>query len=205
MRPISNTYTVTDTDADGLCESQTPQAGGALTLNGVLIADGVFSIPTGQHITITSDGADTGRTFTVTGTDTSGNAITEAITGPGTGTVTSAKNFKTVTSVSVDDATAGAITVGVVATLETPWYPLNYHQHPFVYSYQVVIGTATFTLEGTLDNIQDDSITPVAFTVLASGTASAAGSSTVPARAMRLKLTAFTSGDITVKMLQSGY
>lgn len=64
-------------------------------------------------ITIASAGADDGRTFTVTGTDVNGNAQTETITGPDTGTVTGTLYFRTVTTVSVDDDTAGAIIVGM--------------------------------------------------------------------------------------------
>jgi hypothetical protein len=49
----------------------------------------------------------------VTGTDVNGNVQTESITGPATTTVTGTKYFRTVTQVSVDANTAGAITVGM--------------------------------------------------------------------------------------------
>ena len=198
MKPISNTYTITATDADGICLSQTPLAAGALTLNGALVA----GIPTGQHITIGCAGADAGRTFTVTGTDTSGNTITEEIAGSNISTTTSTKNFKTFTSVVVDAATAGAIVVGIVQTLETQWIPLDYKQHPFVYAYQVDIGTATFTVEGTLDRVQDRTIVQLPFTVQASGGVDVAGSSVIPQCAVRVKVTAWTSGTVVFKVLQ---
>jgi hypothetical protein len=111
-------YIVADTtaaDADGVCQSQTPAAGGVqnLTINGALASGGVATFVAARFITITSAGADGGRTFTVTGTDVNGNAQTESITGPATTTVTGTKYFRTVTQVSVDANTAGAITVGM--------------------------------------------------------------------------------------------
>jgi len=102
-------------DADGVCQSQTPAAGGVqnLTINGALSSGGVATFVAARLITITSAGADSGRTFTVTGTDVNGSAQTETITGPATTTVTGTKYFRTVTQVSVDANTAGAITVGM--------------------------------------------------------------------------------------------
>ncbi|MDD4995780.1 MAG: hypothetical protein PHW53_04955 [Patescibacteria group bacterium] len=204
MKPSSKTYTITGTDADGICLSQTPLAAGALTIAGALSSGGAGSIPTAQHVTVTCAGSDAARSFVVTGTDDAGNAQTETLAGSATSTTTSAKNFKTVSSVVVDAATAGAVTVGWVATLETPWIPLNRYKTPFSYSYQADIGAATYLLEGTLDNVQDSSITPLAFTLVASGTVDIAGGLTVPAEAVRLKVTAWTSGTIVFKIMQAG-
>lgn len=104
-------------DADSICQSQTPAAGGSqnLTINGANASGGVATFTAARTITITSAGADAGRTFTITGTDVNGDAQTETITGPDTTTVTGTLYFKTVTQVTVDDDTAGAITVGMSA------------------------------------------------------------------------------------------
>lgn len=105
----------TAANADGICESQTPAGGGAqdLTIDGAQTSGGVATFTAARFVTITSSGTDDGRTFTVTGTDVNGNAQTETITGPDTATVTGTLYFRTVTTVSVDDDTAGAITVGM--------------------------------------------------------------------------------------------
>ena len=68
-------------------------------------------------VTITSAASDeSAKTFTVTGTDMSGNALIEVITGPEANkTVTGRRIFKTITSVVNSAATTGAITIGVKA------------------------------------------------------------------------------------------
>ena len=68
-------------------------------------------------VTITSSASDeSGKTFTVTGTDMSGNALTEVITGPEANkTVTGRQIFKTIHTVVNSAATTGAITIGVKA------------------------------------------------------------------------------------------
>jgi hypothetical protein len=83
-----------------------------LTINGALSSGGVATFTAARLITIASASDDSGRTFTVTGTDVNGNAQTETIAGPAT-TVTGTLYFRTVTQVTVDDDTAGAITVGM--------------------------------------------------------------------------------------------
>ena len=200
MRPICKTYTLTATDADGICQSQSPLAAGLLTINGALAA----GIPTAQHITIASDGDERGNTFTLVGTDNDGIVISEDITGPNATTTTSTKNFKTVTSVTISGASVGAVTVGVVATCELPWRLFNSHARVFNYSYDVSIGTATFTLEGTLDDVEDPTVTPTTRTVVASGSSSITGSSTAPLKALRVKVTAWTSGTIKFNTMQAG-
>ena len=110
-------YIAADTtaaDADGVCQSQTPAAGGVqdLTINGALSSGGIATFTAARFITIASASDDSGRTFTVIGTDVNGNAQTETIEGPAT-TVTGTLYFRTVTQVTVDDDTAGAITVGM--------------------------------------------------------------------------------------------
>ncbi len=95
-------------DADALATSQSGTASSALTLSSSL-NDSV-----GKRISITSaSGNESGYTFTVVGTDLSGNAQTEVITGPAANaTVFGTKTFKTVTSVTPSSNSTGSITVG---------------------------------------------------------------------------------------------
>jgi hypothetical protein len=110
-------FIVADTtaaDPDGVCTSQTPAAGGEqdLTIDGALSSGGVATFTAARFITIASAADDSARTFTVTGTDVNGAVQTETIAGPAI-TVTGTSYFRTVTQVTVDDDTAGAITVGM--------------------------------------------------------------------------------------------
>lgn len=204
MRPVSSTYTITAASTTGVCASQTPLAAGALTINGGSAVSGVVTLPTAQHISVSCVGSDAARTFTITGTDYAGQMLTENIAGSSGSITNGTKNFKTVTSVTVDAATAGAITVGILATFELPWICLDTYQQNFNYAWQVVIGAATFQVEGTLDNVEDSTVTPVVTTVQASGTSSITGNSTSPSRAVRVKVTAYTSGTVTFRVLQAG-
>ncbi len=101
-------------DVDSISTSQSGIASSALTLNGSSISSGSFTDNSGKRISITSESADeSGYTFTIVGTDLSGNAQTEVITGPGSNaTIFGSKTFKTVTSVTPSSNTAGSITVG---------------------------------------------------------------------------------------------
>jgi hypothetical protein len=117
MYDVLTKYIAADTtaaDPDGVCQSQTPAAGGVqnLTINGALSSGGVATFVAARFITIASAADDSARTFTVTGTDVNGRVQTEVIAGPAT-TVTGTRYFRTVTQVSVDGNTAGAITVGM--------------------------------------------------------------------------------------------
>jgi len=203
---IIKTYTMIAADADGVCLSQTPAASGVqeLVIGGALHSDGTVTLTTAQRASVTG-GAETSRTFTFTGTDLHGDALVEAIVGPNSNTVYTVGNFLTITSVTVDDDTAGAITVGIDDSTEFDWIPLDKYQSPFEYAYQVEIETATFQIESTLNNVQDPTVTPTVFaTVEASGSSDVSGNSTVPCIAIRVKVAAFTTGDIVFKVLQPG-
>ena len=124
----------TAADTNGICTSQTTSAAANMTLNGALCAtingnsvyapsvsgtaataDGAWA----RKIGITSDGNDSGITFTITGTDVDGKALSETVTGPNSTTVYStnstAANFKTVTKIATSAATTGNITIGTAA------------------------------------------------------------------------------------------
>ena len=124
----------TAADTNGICTSQTTSAAANMTLNGALTAtingnsvyapsvsgtaataDGAWA----RKIGITSDGNDSGITFTITGTDVDGKALSETVTGPNSTTVYStnstAANFKTVTKIATSAATTGNITIGTAA------------------------------------------------------------------------------------------
>jgi len=70
----------------------------------------------GYKVTITSDGDEQLKGFTVTGVASNGAVITETVTGPNATATTSTNYFASVSGVSVNAATAGNVTVGYAAT-----------------------------------------------------------------------------------------
>jgi hypothetical protein len=100
-------------DADGISTAASLGAAGNLTLGGALTSGGSATFDSGRIITILSAGDDSGRTFTVTGTDVNGDAQTEEITGANAGTATGSKHFKTVTQIAIDAASAGNVSAGI--------------------------------------------------------------------------------------------
>jgi hypothetical protein len=148
-----------DVDPDGLAQAQTPAAGGvqSLTLNGVLISGGTYTAGDGdgaRQLSVLSAADDTGRTLTVTGTDADGRAQTEAIVPANAGTKEGVKYFKTVSSITVDADTAGALSVGTVDELVSPTYPLNRHSAVGALTQIDVTGTIDITVEVTASDIQ---------------------------------------------------
>lgn len=129
---INGALAGTTFDADSICASQTPSGSGALTINGALATtNGVagaggtggavaalvrFATPVRVYITCAGDNS--GRTFTVTGTLQGvgtfgpGIVVSETVTGANANTVATDAVFSSVTGVSIDGASTGAVTVG---------------------------------------------------------------------------------------------
>ena len=212
MRPMTSTVSMAAADADGVCQSQTPGGAGDLTINGALATGGVATMDVARHVSITSAGNDSGRTFTVTGTDRYGNTITEAITGPNATTVTGTKNFKTVTQVAIDDAAAGAITVGSADEAEGPWMQLDHYMTPFEVFLDgrlVDSGNTTFEVQTTVDKVQgvgftEDQAVAVADATFTAKTAAFQSKLTNPVQAVRLALSGHSAGGVRLSVNQAG-
>jgi hypothetical protein len=96
-------------DADFYVESVTPSEAGSLTL----AATQPSINGCGYKVSLTTAGDESGVTFTVVGTGVNGLPITETFAGPSSATtVTTTNYFSSVSSISVDDGTDGAITLG---------------------------------------------------------------------------------------------
>ena len=145
-----------DVDPNGLAEAQAVAGAGNITLNGALISGGVFTGDYARIISITSDGADSGRTFTLTGTDPDGKAQTEDVTGPATATVESSSYWTTVTSIYSDAACAGNISSGTVDEIATNTVPLDkYCGDPATVSCENLSGVIDFTIQECYTDFQN--------------------------------------------------
>ncbi len=130
----SVSFTIIGTDINGNAQTETitgPTAGNSVTgtkifqnitkISSNASASGVnvgtksaFVDLAGKRPSIVSSGGDeSGKTFTIVGTDMSGNAQTEVITGPAANaTVLGSKTFQTISSITPSANTAGSITLG---------------------------------------------------------------------------------------------
>jgi hypothetical protein len=99
--------------ATAVAAAQAVAVAGNLTINGASATAGVATLDVPRAVSIVSSNAgDTSQIATVTGTDTYGIAMSEAITFNGTTTVSGKKAFKTVTRVAVSPLLAGNASVG---------------------------------------------------------------------------------------------
>lgn len=115
-------------DRDGVCASQTPGGSGNLTINGALADSGSVNFTTAasqqpRKVTFFGTGNESGKNFTITGTDYLGQAQTEVVAGPNNSTVSSTKFFNTITQIAVSAGTAAAIEVGSGAGQYRPASP----------------------------------------------------------------------------------
>jgi len=112
---IDATTWITDSfDRNGIVTATTPAAAGALTLNGALVTSGIATMTSDRYVLVYSDADDSGVTFTITGKNGAGVAVTEVLTGPDTTTVYSANTYKTITSIAISAAGTGSIEIGQV-------------------------------------------------------------------------------------------
>lgn len=200
-------YSLATADTDGIAESQTPGAAGALTLDGALVTGGVAILGTDRvqrRVLITAAADDSGRTFTVTGTDGYGRTISEDVTGPDTTTASTTLDFQTVTEVSVDAATAGAITVGTSGVGASVVRPMNLYQSPVNISLGAsVSGTVDYTVQHTFDDVfqTDDGLTFFPHADLADQTATADGNYAFPVTGIRVLMNSGT-GTVSFTIIQ---
>jgi hypothetical protein len=208
MRPYELDIDLDNVDADGIAQSQTPSSAGNLTLNGALGT----TLDYARIIIITSAADDSGRTFTITGTDADGKAITDAVTGANAGVAVSAKFFKTITSIAVDAATAGAVTVGTrnstsVALSKT--VPINFYAPEAATVSVDVTGTISFTVQETFDDILGQSPTLATWydvTALAAKSADTTSKISANATAVRVKINSYTdTAELQARIIQSMY
>lgn len=208
MRPIKITLTFS-VDPDGISLTQTPSGAGDLTLNGVLVSGGVATLDAAQKVSITSVADETTKTFTITGTDSDDRALVESLSGGNITTVKTLGYFKTVSQVSVDAATVGAVTIGSGDEGVTQTVPTDWRENPFELAIAVILSTGaslTYEAQHTLDDVQDSSV-PLNWLAndgLMGKTANDDGNIAFPIRGIRIAVSVFVSGTATATFIQSG-
>lgn len=203
--------------ANNICLTQTPGGAGALTLNGAAVTGGVATLDIPRRVLITNAANDSARSFTITGTADGEKVISEVLKGTNTTTATSLKDYKTITSIVVDAATAGALTFGTNATagaalacMSTPWVPIS--RSMLDTSFQVIVtGTLNYTVEYTNEFIGapgaaiDTYLNPFPHATIAAKTDNQAGAFE-PISACRATINSYTAGaTLTFTVIPSSY
>lgn len=202
-------------DDDGISASASPGAGsiiigGALASGGVAYiysSSGSASTRMGQIVTLTSGGNDSGITFTVTGTNQDGHAMTETVTGANAGAAVTTKYFSTVSSITASGAVAGTLKVGVVRSNGgvTRTYPINVRSENFGVGLGLVVsGTITCTVQHTFDDVQSTSSkTWLDHETLASKTANDDGNYAFRCEGVRLKVVPTSTATASLTIIGS--
>lgn len=133
--------------ANNIALSQTPTA--AFTLNGTTA--GVLD--TARRVLLTQAASESGKTFTIVGTDVSGLPQTEVLPAAASATtVQSALDFKTVTSITISSAASNAITVGTSGVASSRWMRFDDFAPGSATVACTVTGTANYTVQQTMQD-----------------------------------------------------
>lgn len=220
------TITLAAASANAICLSQQPSAGGiqTLTLNGASVSDGVATLDVNRRVLITSSSDDSARIFTITGTNRYG-AVTETVTGVNT-TAYTVYDYETITSITVDDDTAGNIKIGTNGIASTAWIPCEIDKQVFSVSVWTSVtsgASLTYTIECTpilltnqpttmnpytvsdnnYWNVPSRYIYPTDDTTMVEASTSLKSNFAYPTDGVRLTLNTFSSGSVTLFVKQS--
>ena len=128
-------------DDDYFRTSATIAASGSIAL----LANDVGQYGTGYKVSITSDGADADKTFTITGVKVGATGydgvVTETVTGPSATVAYSANYYTRVNSISISAASTGGIKIGYGGDLAFPRTRIK----QVLYVASSVAGSITFT------------------------------------------------------------
>jgi len=133
----TGTYTVNN--------SQTFSSG---TIYGLVVA----TLDTPRRVLITTSGNESSNTFTVIGTDASGNFQSEVVTGPNAANAYTNLDFKTVTAVVISGAASGAVTVGTNNIASSPWVRFDDYALSQAAIQCTLTNSATYTVQQTLQD-----------------------------------------------------
>lgn len=104
-----------------------------------------------RRVLLTFAADETGTDFLVTGTDRYGNPISETVAGTAT-TASTKLDFKTVESIAISAAAAGAIIIGTSAVAASGWVRFDDWTQNMLSIQANISGTVNYTIQSTLDD-----------------------------------------------------
>ena len=132
--------------------------------SGTIYGNAVATLDNPRRVLITAAANESAKTFTITGIGANGNVVSEIITGPNTTTAQSVLDYKTVTSITISAAAAGAITgIGTSGVGGSRWVSFDAFAPSMISIQCNATGTIDYTLQTTLNDPNDPTtpITPV--------------------------------------------
>ena len=213
-------------DPNGIAEDQTTSASADLTLNGVLVttySSTALSTPcnplgknsgpyvcgegaAAQKVSIEGTGNNSGITFTLLGTDADGWVQTEVLTGGNTVVVHSVLYYKTMDTVTASGAVTGNVEVGFLSAQGAVSGTLvpDLSGHTPLMSIAVQSCTCTYTVDHTSWGMPS-TVEPAWFDTaeLAGLGIDAEHNISAPVGGVRARITAYTSGSLTILILQA--
>jgi hypothetical protein len=110
---VTSSYiTAAAADPNGISVAAAVANNAALVIGGALATAGAVTFDSPRNITILSAGNDSGIKFNAVGTDETGAAVSESITGANADTATGAQIFTTITSITAVGNPAGDVSAG---------------------------------------------------------------------------------------------
>ncbi len=186
MRPITvSVGPLTASSATNVRTASGVLTAGAVVLNGSLVSGGVATFDMPRRVLLTTTADETTKTATLTGTNWSGNPISEVVTLVNNSTVASVLDYKTLSSVVISAALTGNLSVGTNGVAGSAWVMCDPWALPPIGVQVNVSGTVNWTVQITYDdpNSPTNAVAPASVawlssldTNLVSKTATAAGS-----------------------------
>jgi len=176
--------------------------------------NGVATLDTPRRVLLTDGGADTGITFTLTGTDRSGTPITEVVKGTSSSTAYTNQDFLMVTQIIASGASASTIKFGTNGVASSAYIRLDDYAMSQIAIQCTVAGTVNFTIQSSLDDPNDPSnpVTIPSMTWVSTNDTAAVGATATlqtnfayPPRYVRCLLNSSTAGAgnyVTTTILQ---
>jgi hypothetical protein len=180
MRPITvSVGPLAAASANNIALSQTPGAAGALILNGSLVpttgaeaGEAVLDNP--RRILITT--ADTTTKFTIVGVSQTDTLLTESFLVVG-GSSYSTLDYAEVSSITINQGTTAAVTVGTNGIASTPWVRFDEWANTQIAVQCDVVGTVNYTVQSTMNdpNSPTNPVTPSAVNWISTNDSNAVG------------------------------
>lgn len=207
--------------ATSIAASQSASAGVGLTLTATpVVIDSITTANTalGRRVLITSTSGSETASVTITGTNSSGNTISETDTFSGSSTTLQSNlDYVTVSSVVPSGTIVGNLSAGTNGVGSSAWYTWDYYSNPPMnlgFAIEVISGSVNYTVQYTYDNPNDPLYNsgivtsapayPTAFnSILVNQTAAADATISTPVVATRVLINSGT-GEIRCRFIQAG-